>query len=136
MIESPPAAGMHDCELPRGLGLWQAVSLNVANMVGIGPFITIPAFLATMGGPQALMAWVIAAILVICDGLVWSELGALPVAAALTTFSAKFSAATAGADCCRSSLSGHSSSAGRWRWPRVTSAGCNISNMPFPASLI
>src|SRR5437879_2902903 len=45
-------------------------------MVGIGPFITIPAFLAAMGGPQALVAWVIAAVLVLCDGLVWSELGA------------------------------------------------------------
>ena len=45
-------------------------------MVGIGPFITIPAFLAAMNGPQALVAWVIAAVLVLCDGLVWSELGA------------------------------------------------------------
>jgi amino acid transporter len=62
--------------LSRGLGLWQAVSLNVANMVGIGPFITIPLFMSKMGGPHALIAWVIAAVLVICDGLVWSELGA------------------------------------------------------------
>jgi len=62
--------------LVRGLGLWQATSLNIANMVGIGPFITIPAFLAAMGGPQALIAWVIAAVVVLCDGLVWSELGA------------------------------------------------------------
>src|SRR5262245_6905307 len=62
--------------LPRALGAWQAVSLNVANMVGIGPFITIPAFIAAMGGPHAAVAWVLAAILVICDGLVWSELGA------------------------------------------------------------
>jgi amino acid transporter len=62
--------------LARGLGLWQAVSLNIANMVGIGPFITIPAFLGAMRGPHALVAWVIAAVLVICDGLVWSELGA------------------------------------------------------------
>jgi amino acid transporter len=29
-----------------------------------------------MHGPHALIAWVIAAVLVICDGLVWSELGA------------------------------------------------------------
>ena len=45
-------------------------------MVGIGPFITIPGFIAAMHGPQALIAWVVAAVLVICDGLVWSELGA------------------------------------------------------------
>src|SRR4029453_14413157 len=32
--------------------------------------------MAKMGGPPALIAWVIAAVLVICDGLVWSELGA------------------------------------------------------------
>ena len=62
--------------LERGLGVLQATSLNVANMVGIGPFITIPAFIATMAGPQAMVGWIAAAILVICDGLVWSELGA------------------------------------------------------------
>lgn len=63
-------------ELDRGLGLWQATGLNIANMVGIGPFITIPTFIAAMSGPQAMIAWVLAAILVVCDGLVWSELGA------------------------------------------------------------
>lgn len=62
--------------LDRGLGLVQATSLNVSNMVGIGPFITIPTFIAAMNGPHALIAWVAAAVLVICDGLVWSELGA------------------------------------------------------------
>lgn len=67
---APPA------ELPRRLGLLQATSLNIANMVGIGPFVTIPLFIAAMQGPQALLAWVLAAVLVICDGLVWSELGA------------------------------------------------------------
>lgn len=60
----------------RGLGLVQATSLNVANMVGIGPFITIPIFIAAMGGPHAMIGWVVAAVLVLCDGLVWSELGA------------------------------------------------------------
>jgi amino acid transporter len=63
-------------ELARGIGLTQATALNVANMVGVGPFITIPLFIATMGGPQALVGWIAGAILVLCDGLVWSELGA------------------------------------------------------------
>ncbi|MFY8072480.1 MAG: APC family permease [Pirellula sp.] len=63
-------------ELDRGLGLVQATGLNIANMVGIGPFITIPLFIAAMSGPQAMIAWVLAAVLVLCDGLVWSELGA------------------------------------------------------------
>jgi amino acid transporter len=62
--------------LERGLGLIQSTSLNIANMVGIGPFITIPLFIAAMGGPQAIVAWIVAAVLVLCDGLVWSELGA------------------------------------------------------------
>lgn len=62
--------------LARGIGLVQATSLNVANMVGVGPFITIPLFVAAMGGPQALVGWIVAAVLVLCDGLVWSELGA------------------------------------------------------------
>ncbi|MFN0051058.1 MAG: tetraacyldisaccharide 4'-kinase [Planctomycetales bacterium] len=63
-------------QLQRGLGLLPATALNVANMVGIGPFITIPMFIGAMQGPQALIGWVIAALLVLCDGLVWSELGA------------------------------------------------------------
>jgi amino acid transporter len=62
--------------LERGLGPWQATALNIANMIGIGPFITIPAFIATMHGPHAMIGWVAAALLVLCDGLVWSELGA------------------------------------------------------------
>lgn len=62
--------------LARGIGLTQATALNVANMVGVGPFITIPIFIAQMGGPQALVGWIAGAILVLCDGLVWSELGA------------------------------------------------------------
>jgi APA family basic amino acid/polyamine antiporter len=63
-------------ELPRGIGLLQATSLNVANMVGVGPFITIPLFINTMRGPQAMLGWALGAVLVLCDGLVWSELGA------------------------------------------------------------
>ncbi len=71
-----PSGDPHSKKLVRGIGLVQATSLNVANMVGVGPFITIPLFVASMGGPQALIGWVIAAVLVLCDGLVWSELGA------------------------------------------------------------
>jgi len=62
--------------LVRGLGLTQATALNVANMVGIGPFITIPQFLQSTGGPHAMVAWILALFVVACDGLVWSELGA------------------------------------------------------------
>jgi amino acid transporter len=62
--------------LERGLNLLHATSLNVANMLGAGPFITIPVLLAKMGGPQAMLGWLIALAIVICDGLIWAELGA------------------------------------------------------------
>lgn len=45
-------------------------------MVGTGPFITVPAILATLGGPQSLIAWGVGALLAIADGLVFAELGA------------------------------------------------------------
>lgn len=77
MFRLPMTSPSHPSdELRREIGPVQATALNVANMVGIGPFITIPFFIAAMGGPQAMIAWVIAAVLVICDGLVWAELGA------------------------------------------------------------
>ena len=62
--------------LRRELGLVQATSLAITDMVGIGPYITIPLFLATMGGPQAMLGWLLGALLAFCDGLVWAELGA------------------------------------------------------------
>jgi basic amino acid/polyamine antiporter, APA family len=62
--------------LQRKLGLLNATSINMSNMIGIGPFITVPLILATMGGPQALLSWFAGAILAIADGLVISELGA------------------------------------------------------------
>ena len=54
----------------------QATALNMSNMVGIGPFITIPLIIASMGGPQCMLGWLLGALLALCDGLVWSELAA------------------------------------------------------------
>jgi len=54
----------------------QATALAITDMVGIGPYITIPLFLAAMGGPQAMLGWLVGATLAFCDGLVWAELGA------------------------------------------------------------
>jgi amino acid transporter len=62
--------------LERRLGLPQSLSLNMTQMCGIGPFITIPLMVAAMGGPQAVFGWIVGAILAICDGLIWAELGA------------------------------------------------------------
>jgi amino acid transporter len=62
--------------LLRGMGLLGALSANMLNMIGVGPFITIPLILAAMGGPQAALGWCLGAVIAICDGLVWAELGA------------------------------------------------------------
>src|SRR5436853_5129862 len=63
-------------ELIRGVGVMGATALNMIDMIGVGPFITIPLIVAAMGGPQAMVGWIFGALLVICDGLVWAELGA------------------------------------------------------------
>jgi amino acid transporter len=60
----------------RSLGLWSAVAVNMTQMCGIGPFITIPLAVAAMGGPQVIVAWILGAVLVLADGMVWAELGA------------------------------------------------------------
>jgi amino acid transporter len=63
-------------QMERGIGMVQATAMNMANMVGIGPFITIPLLMTGLAGPQALIAWGVALIIALADGLVWSELGA------------------------------------------------------------
>ena len=70
-MNQPPSATM-----TRRFGLLHATALNMTNMIGIGPFITIPLLMSALGGPQAMLGWVVALVIVICDGMVWSELGA------------------------------------------------------------
>jgi APA family basic amino acid/polyamine antiporter len=62
--------------LIRGMGLGSATALNMIDMIGVGPFITMPLVVAAMGGPQALLGWLVGALLAVCDGLVSAELGA------------------------------------------------------------
>jgi amino acid transporter len=62
--------------LVRRFGLLPATALNMTNMMGAGPFITIPLLMSALGGPQAMLGWLVALVIVICDGMVWSELGA------------------------------------------------------------
>jgi amino acid transporter len=62
--------------LLRRFGLLEATALNMTNMIGIGPFITIPLLLSTLGGPQAMLGWLVALLITISDGMIWSELGA------------------------------------------------------------
>ena len=63
-------------ELKREIGLWRGIALNMIDMVGIGPFITIPYILGPMGGGRAMLAWLVGGLLAISDGLVTAELSA------------------------------------------------------------
>jgi basic amino acid/polyamine antiporter, APA family len=65
-----------DPQLIRGIGLGGATMLNMIDMIGVGPFITLPLIVAAMAGPLAILGWVFGALLAMCDGLVWAELGA------------------------------------------------------------
>lgn len=65
-----------DKALERGLGLKEATALNMIDMVGIGPFVILPAVLAAIPGPQCIIAWVSGALLTVIDGCIWAELGA------------------------------------------------------------
>src|SRR5580693_3844787 len=65
-------------QLQRRLGLLPAPALNMSNMIGVGPFITIPLLMGAVngGGPQAMLGWIVGLLIAIPDGLVWAELGA------------------------------------------------------------
>jgi amino acid transporter len=65
-----------EMRLERTLTLRGAVTLNLLDMIGVGPFITLPLLIGAMGGPQAMVGWVLGAVLAGCDGMVWAELGA------------------------------------------------------------
>src|SRR5438270_12921771 len=62
--------------LVRGIGLMGATAANMLEMIGVGPFITIPILIAKMNGPQAILGWILGALVALCDGMVWAELGA------------------------------------------------------------
>ena len=76
MTISPTTDADSKSPLVRGISLSSATALNMIDMIGVGPFITIPLIVSAMGGPQAMLGWVLGAFLAICDGLVWAELGA------------------------------------------------------------
>src|SRR5215472_142840 len=63
-------------QLEREIGLREATALNMIDMIGVGPFITIPLIIHAMHGPQAMLGWILGALLAMCDGMVWAELGA------------------------------------------------------------
>jgi len=63
-------------QLQRRLTLLPATALNMVDMIGVGPFTTLPLMVAAMHGPQALYGWIAGAVLAISDGLIWAELAA------------------------------------------------------------
>nr|WP_239070388.1 MULTISPECIES: APC family permease [unclassified Streptomyces] len=56
--------------------MFQATAINMSQMCGIGPFVTIPLMVAAFGGPQAVIGFLAGALLALADGLIWAEMGA------------------------------------------------------------
>ena len=63
-------------KLERGLSLTQATAINMIDMVGIGPFVTMSLIVSMMQGNMSILAWLLGALLAYMDGFVWAELGA------------------------------------------------------------
>ena len=62
--------------LERRIGLRSAVLFNMLEMIGVGPFITLPLVIAAAGFRLSVWAWILGAAIAVADGLVWAELGA------------------------------------------------------------
>ncbi|MGA8741622.1 MAG: APC family permease [Terracidiphilus sp.] len=62
--------------LERRIGLRSAVLFNMLEMIGVGPFITLPLVIAAAGYKLSVWAWLLGAAIAVMDGLVWAELGA------------------------------------------------------------
>ena len=76
MIESTDTATGTKPGLERRIGLRSAVLFNMLEMIGVGPFITLPLVIAAAGFKLSVWAWVLGAVIAVADGLVWAELGA------------------------------------------------------------
>lgn len=59
----------------RRMGIFGACTANMLNMIGVGPFLSIPLVLVAVHGSKVLLAWILGAFISLCDGLVWAELG-------------------------------------------------------------
>ncbi|MBK5271567.1 MAG: amino acid permease [Bacteroidia bacterium] len=62
--------------LNRKINLLQATSINMIDMVGIGPFVVMPFVVAQFSNGLFLWAWIFGAIAATVDAMIWSELGA------------------------------------------------------------
>jgi amino acid transporter len=73
MIDPPNGT---ESALERRIGLRSAVLFNMLEMIGVGPFITLPLVIAAAGFRLSVWAWLLGAAIAVADGLVWAELGA------------------------------------------------------------
>src|SRR5580692_2906040 len=62
--------------MKREISLLQATSINMIDMVGIGPFVMLSLVIQLVGSNLFIWAWVFGAVTALIDGMVWSELGA------------------------------------------------------------
>jgi fructoselysine transporter len=60
----------------RKINLLQATSINMIDMVGIGPFVVMPFVVAQFDNGLFIWAWIFGAFTAFADGMIWSELGA------------------------------------------------------------
>ena len=81
MSAPSPQTGFPPAKLAQGLGFWESTAINITQIVGAGVFATVPMIVADLPGAYALLAWLVAGVLILADGMVWGELGAaLPAA--------------------------------------------------------
>ncbi len=62
--------------MKREISLLQATSINMIDMVGIGPFVMLSLVIQLVGSNLFIWAWVFGAFTALVDGMIWSELGA------------------------------------------------------------
>ncbi|OSZ77323.1 amino acid permease [Chitinophagaceae bacterium IBVUCB2] len=60
----------------RKINLLQATSINMIDMVGIGPFVVMPFVVSQFDNGLFIWAWIFGAVTAFMDGMIWSELGA------------------------------------------------------------
>ncbi|MEQ1677751.1 MAG: APC family permease [Chitinophagaceae bacterium] len=60
----------------RKINLLQATSINMIDMVGIGPFVVMPFVVAQFNTGLFIWAWIFGAFTAFMDAMTWSELGA------------------------------------------------------------
>ena len=79
MTPPVPTSATPPANLERRIGLCSAVLFNMLEMIGVGPFITLPLVIAAAGFRLSVWAWVLGAVIAIADGLSYgaaAELGA------------------------------------------------------------